>query len=103
MLRPIYIDLTKSVEASGMQYAEGRPFKFNWEHEPHGSFIRGEFTQVSLLFDSAAGLWRLRICKKKTPLGHPIAYEIAFKKRYSPTTDLAISLANTILEVELPD
>jgi hypothetical protein len=53
------------------------------------------------LFDSAAGLWRLRICKKKTPLGHPIAYEIAFKKRYSPTTDLAISLANTILEVEL--
>jgi hypothetical protein len=53
--------------------------------------------------DSAARLWRLRICKKKTPLGYPIAYEIAFKERYSPTPGQAISLANTILDVELGD
>ncbi|HET9374199.1 MAG TPA: hypothetical protein VFO40_04465 [Chthoniobacterales bacterium] len=86
-----------------MQDAEGRPSKFNWEHEPHGSFIRGAATEVSLLFDSAARLWRLRICKKKTSLGHPIAYKIAFKERYSPTPAQAISLANIILDVELQD
>jgi hypothetical protein len=86
-----------------MQDAEGRPSNFNWEHEPHGSFIRGGVTEVSLLFDSAARLWRLRICKKKTSLGHPIAYEIAFKERYGPTPAQAISLANTILDVELRD
>ena len=86
-----------------MHDGEGRPSKFNWEHEPHGSFIRGGVTEVSLLFDSAAQLWRLRICKKKTPLGYPIAYEIAFKERYSPTPAQAISLANTILDVELGD
>jgi hypothetical protein len=86
-----------------MQAAKGRPTTFNWEHEPHGSFIRGGVVEVSLLFDSAARLWRLRICKKKTPIGHPVAYEIAFKERYSPTPAQAISLANTILDVELGD
>jgi hypothetical protein len=86
-----------------MQDAEGRSSKFNWEHEPHGSFIRGGVTEVSLLFDSAARLWTLRICKKKTPFGHPIAYEIAFKERYGPTPAQAISLADTILDIELAD
>jgi hypothetical protein len=86
-----------------MQDAEGRSSKFNWEHEPHGSFIRGGITEVSLLFDSAARLWTLRICKKKTLLGHPIAYEIAFNERYSPTPAEAISLADTILDIELGD
>jgi hypothetical protein len=86
-----------------MQDAEGRPPTFNWQHEPHGSFIRGGAADVSLLFDSAARVWRLRIFKRETPLGHPIAYEIAFKERYGPTPDQAISLANTILDVELRD
>jgi hypothetical protein len=86
-----------------MQHAEGRLSNFNWQHEPHGSFIREGVAEVSLLFDSAARVWRLRIFKRKTALGHPIAYEIAFKERYSPTPDQAISLANTILDVELRD
>jgi hypothetical protein len=81
--------------------SEQGPTEFNWDHQPEGSFIRGENTEVSLLFDSTAGLWRLRICKKKTSLGEPMTYEIVFKERYCPTDDQAIALANEILNVEL--
>jgi hypothetical protein len=77
--------------------------EFNWDHEPHGSFIRGESTEVSLLFDSSARQWTLKICKKKTSLGEPMTYEIVFKERYCPTADQAIALANEILSVELRD
>jgi hypothetical protein len=66
-------------------------------------FIRGEFTEVALVFDSAARLWRLRICKQKTPLGQPITYEIVFKEQYAPTTEKAVELADRILDVELQD
>jgi hypothetical protein len=78
-----------------------RPLDLDWEHQPHGSFIRGPTTEVSLLFDSTARRWTLRIYKKQTSFGHPVTYEIAFKERYSPTTDQAIAMANTILNVEL--
>jgi hypothetical protein len=82
---------------------EKGPLEFNWEHESHGSFIRGEDTEVSLLFDSDARVWRLKICKKKTSLGEPLTYEIVFKERYCPTADQAIALSNEILNVELRD
>jgi hypothetical protein len=82
---------------------EQGPIEFKWDHEPHGSFIRGESTEVSLSFDSTERLWRLRICKKRTSLGEPVAYEVVFKERYCPTADQAIALANTILNVELRD
>ena len=77
------------------------PIDLNWDHQPHGSFIRGGNTDVSLLFDSTARRWTLRIYKKQTSFGHPVTYEIAFKERYSPTTAQAIAMANTILNVEL--
>jgi hypothetical protein len=66
-----------------------------------GFSIRGENTEVSLLFDSTARVWRLRIYKKKTSLGEPMNYEVVFKERYCPTADQAIALANEILNVEL--
>jgi hypothetical protein len=80
---------------------EQRSVGLKWEHEPNGLFIRGEFTDVALVFDSTAKLWRLKICKRKTPLGQPVAYEIVFKEQYAPTVEKAIELANRILDVEL--
>src|ERR1700722_12570566 len=77
------------------------PLDLDWDHQPHGSFIRGPITEVSLLFDSTARRWTLRIYKKHTSFGQPVTYEIVFKERYSPTTALAIAMANTILNVEL--
>jgi hypothetical protein len=74
---------------------------FAWNHEAHGSFIRAERADVSLLFDSCARRWTLRIYKRQTSFGHPVTYEIAFKERYSPTVEQAIALANDILIVEL--
>ena len=74
---------------------------FTWSHEAHGSFIRAECADVSLLFDSCARRWTLRIYKRRTSFGHPVTYEIAFKERYSPTVEQAIALANDILLVEL--
>ena len=74
---------------------------FTWNHEAHGSFIRAEHADVSLLFDSCARRWTLRIYKRQTSFGHPVTYEIAFKERYSPTVEQAIALANNILFVEL--
>jgi hypothetical protein len=56
---------------------------------------------VSLLFDSTARRWTLRIYKQQTSFGHPVTYEIAFNERYSPTTPQAIAMANRILNVEL--
>jgi hypothetical protein len=77
------------------------PLELNWDHQPHGLFIRGSNMEVSLLFDSTARCWTLRIYKKQTSFGHPVTYEIAFKERYSPTTAQAIAMANRILNVEL--
>jgi hypothetical protein len=74
---------------------------FTWNHEAHGSFIRAECADVSLLFDSCARRWTLRIYKRQTSFGHPVTYEIAFKERYSPTVEQAVALANDILLVEL--
>lgn len=74
---------------------------FIWSHEEHGSFIRGESADVSLLFDSCARRWTLRIYKRQTSFGDPVTYEIAFKERYGPTVEQAIALANDILLVEL--
>jgi hypothetical protein len=76
---------------------------FIWNHEAHGSFIRAESADVSLLFDSCARRWTLRIYKRQTSFGHPVTYEIAFKERYGPTVEEAIALANDILVVELQD
>ena len=84
-----------------VQHDGQTPLDLNWDHQPHGSFIRGPMTEVSLLFDSAARRWTLRIYKKQTSFGPPVTYEIAFKERYSPTTAQAIAMANTILNVEL--
>jgi hypothetical protein len=72
-----------------------------WNHEAHGSFIRAECADVSLLFDSGSRRWTLRIYKRQTSFGHPVTYEIAFKERYGPTVEQAIALANDILLVEL--
>ena len=74
---------------------------FVWNHEEHGSFIRAETADVSLLFDSCARRWTLRIYKRHTAFGHPVTYEIAFKERYGETFEQAIALANDILLVEL--
>jgi hypothetical protein len=74
---------------------------FTWNHEAHGSFIRAEIADVSLLFDSLARRWTLRIYKRQTSFGHPVTYEIAFKERYGPTVEQAVALANDILLVEL--
>ena len=84
-----------------IQHDRQSPLDLNWDHQPHGSFIRGPTTEVSLLFDSTARRWTLRIYKKQTSFGHPVTYEIAFNERYCPTTDQAIEMANTILDVEL--
>jgi hypothetical protein len=83
------------------QHDRQGPLDLNWDHQPHGSFIRGPTTEVSLLFDSTARRWTLRIYKKQTSFGHPVTYEIAFNERYGATIDLAITMANTILNVEL--
>lgn len=56
---------------------------------------------VSLLFDSTARRWTLRIYKKQTSFGHLVTYEIAFKERYGPTIHQAVAMANRILDVEL--
>jgi hypothetical protein len=74
---------------------------FAWNHEAHGSFIRAERADVSLLFDSCARCWTLRIYKRQTTFGHPVTFEIAFKERYSPTLEQTIALVNNILVVEL--
>ena len=74
---------------------------FIWNHEAHGSFIRAECADVSLLFDSCARRWTLRIYKRRTSFGHPVTYEIVFKERYGPSVEEAIALANDILLVEL--
>jgi hypothetical protein len=74
---------------------------FTWNHEAHGSFIRAECADVSLLFDSCARRWTLRIYKRRTSFGQPVTYEIAFKERYGPTVEQAVALANDILLVEL--
>ena len=84
-----------------MNASEQGPLEFNWDHQPQGFFIRGESTEVSLLFDSTARSWKLRIYKKKSSLGEPMTYEVVFKERYCPTADKAIALANEILSVEL--
>jgi hypothetical protein len=89
------------MEINVFQHDRQSPIDLNWDHQPHGSFIRGSNTEVALLFDSSARCWTLRIYKKQTSFGHPVTYEIAFKERYSPTTDQAIAMANTILNVEL--
>jgi hypothetical protein len=83
------------------QDEEPRPVELKWEHEPNGLFIRGKFSDVALIFDSTAKLWRLKICKRRTPLGQPVAYEIVFKEQYAPTVEKAIALANRILDIEL--
>ena len=72
-----------------------------WNHEAHGSFIRTESADVSLIFDSCSRRWTLRIYKRLTTLGTPVTYEISFKERYCPTIEKAIVLANDILVVEL--
>src|SRR5260370_17276154 len=84
-----------------VQHDKQSPLELNWDHQPHGSFIRGPTTEVSLLFDSTARRWTLRIYKKQTSFGHPVTYEIAFKERNCPTTDQAIAMATTILNAEL--
>ena len=89
------------MQATVVQPDSQSPLDLNWDHQPHGSFIRGPNTEVSFLFDSTARRWTLRIYKKQTAFGHPVTYEIAFKEWYCPTTDQAISMANTILNVEL--
>jgi hypothetical protein len=78
---------------------ENDTLEFNWSHESHGSFIRGE-PSVSLLFEST-GKWTLRIYKSKCALGIPITYEVAFARRYAETIEQAVAIANTILRVEL--
>src|ERR1700675_3190608 len=89
------------MQINGVQHDRQNPLDLNWDHQSHGSFIRGPNTEVSLLFDSSARCWTLRIYKKQTSFGLPVTYEIVFKERYSPTTDQAIAMANTILNVEL--
>jgi hypothetical protein len=89
------------VQTAEADDAGNKTFEFNWSHEPHGSFIRGE-PWVSLLFEST-GKWTLRIYKKKSALGIPITFEIGFAKRYAETTEQAVAMANTILSVELGD
>jgi hypothetical protein len=89
------------VQTAKADYAGNKNFEFNWSHEPHGSFIRGE-PWVSLLFESP-GKWTLRIYKKKSALGIPITFEIGFTKRYAETIEEAVAMANTILSVELRD
>jgi hypothetical protein len=83
------------------QRAQLEQLDLTWNHEAHGSFIRGECADVSLLFDSSSRRWTLRIYKRQTSFGHPVTYEIAFKERYGPTVEQAIALANNILLVEL--
>ena len=90
-----------TVQTAEADNAGNKHFEFNWSHEPHGSFIRGE-PSVSLLFEST-GKWTLRIYKKKSALGIPITFEIGFTKRYAETTEQAVAMANTILSVELRD
>ena len=94
-----------SVSLSGTMLAVNslrlEPSSFIWNHEAHGSFIRAECADVSLLFDSCSRRWTLRIYKRQTSFGHPVTYEIAFKERYGPTVEEAIALANDILVVEL--
>jgi hypothetical protein len=89
------------VQTAEADTAGNKTFEFNWSHEPHGSFIRGE-PWVSLLFEST-GKWTLRIYKKKSALGIPIMFEIGFTKRYAETTEQAVAVANIILSVELRD
>ena len=83
------------------QRARLQQIDLTWNHEAHGSFIRAECADVSLLFDSGSRRWTLRIYKRQTSFGHPVTYEIAFKERYGPTVEQAIALANNILLVEL--
>ena len=83
------------------QRARLEQIDLTWNHESHGSFIRGECADVSLLFDSSSRCWTLRIYKRQTSFGHPVTYEISFKERYGPTVEQAIALANDILVVEL--
>ena len=83
------------------QRAQLEQLDLTWNHEAHGSFIRGEGADVSLLFDSCSRRWTLRIYKRQTSFGHPVTYEIAFKERYGPTVEQAIAVANDILLVEL--
>lgn len=83
------------------QRAQLEQLDLTWNHEAHGSFIRAECADVSLLFDSCSRRWTLRIYKRQTTFGHPVTYEIAFKERYGPTVEQAIALANNILVVEL--
>ena len=99
--RPIYRTLSEQMQLTVVQYDKQSPLDFNWDHQPHGSFIRGPTTEVSLLFDSTARRWTLRIYKKQSSFGLPVTYEIVFSERYSPTTVHAIATANTILNVEL--
>ena len=87
------------VENFEARNAESTTSRFDWIHESHGSFIRGE-PSVSLLSDST-GKWTLRIYKAKGAFGLPITYEIAFAKRYAETIEQAVAMANTILRVEL--
>ena len=91
-----YFGIIAAVDALRLEQSS-----FIWNHEAHGSFIRAEHADVSLLFDSCARRWTLRIYKRRTSFGHPVTYEIAFKERYSPTVEQAIALANDILFVEL--
>ena len=90
-----------TVKTAETDNAGKKTLEFNWSHEPHGSFIRGE-PSVSLLLEST-GKWILRIYKKKSALGIPVTFEIGFTKRYAETTEQAVAMANTILSVELRD
>jgi hypothetical protein len=89
------------VQTARADNLDNKAFGFNWSHEAHGSFIRGE-PWVSLLFEST-GKWSLKIYKKKSAFGIPITFEINFTKRYAETIEQAVAMANIILSVELCD
>jgi hypothetical protein len=89
------------VQTAEAEIAGNKTFEFNWSHEPHGSFIRGE-PWVSLLSEST-GKWILRIYKTKSALGIPITFEIGFTKKYAENIEQAVAMANTILGFELRD
>src|SRR5258708_246862 len=77
------------------------PWRSQWSHEPHGSFIRGE-PWVSLLFEST-GQWTLRIYKKKSALGIPIPLERGFTKRYAEGPKRGVARPNTFPSVKPRD
>ena len=77
-------NVKQTMQVTVVQHDRQSSLDFDWDHQPHGSFIRGPTTEVSLLFDSTARRWTLRIYKKQTSFGHPVTYEIAFRKGMAP-------------------